>query len=182
MPDRDTVKTVMRHETWRDMETRDRAKTRHTSVDTESPPRREKLCRETVAIQDTTCLETPSLMIQTMIQTHTHTHRIDYSTWATKVVRNERILQQTSLWPQRKTFWCLWPGTIEVWEQQYCDRNQERNWYWVSSVVYCCLLLVWGLRAWKYACNAGITLWRTNRPHCLRVCTLYRKFRFWAYA
>jgi len=60
VPDGDTVKTVIRHQTWRDIETRDRAKTRHTSVETESRQRHEKPCLETVSTQDT-CVETPWL-------------------------------------------------------------------------------------------------------------------------
>jgi len=43
----------MTHETWRDMETWDRAKTRHTSVEIEPRARREKPCRKTVFRQDT---------------------------------------------------------------------------------------------------------------------------------
>ena len=58
MPDRDTV---MRHETCRDMETRDAAKTRrYTSVEAEPRLRHEKSCLETVSRQDTR-LDTPSL-------------------------------------------------------------------------------------------------------------------------
>jgi len=45
------------------METQDRAKTRHTSVETERRPRHEKPRLETVSIQDTTCLDAPSLDI-----------------------------------------------------------------------------------------------------------------------
>jgi len=45
----------MRHETWRDIETRFRAKTRHTSVETEPRLRHEKPCLEIVSGQDT-CL------------------------------------------------------------------------------------------------------------------------------
>jgi len=43
------------------METRTRAKTRHTKVETEPRPRHVKPCPETVTRQDT-CLETPSLL------------------------------------------------------------------------------------------------------------------------
>jgi len=50
MPERDTDKTVVRHETWWDMETRDRAKTRRTSVETQQRPRHEKPCLETIHV------------------------------------------------------------------------------------------------------------------------------------
>ena len=68
-----TLMAVSRDETRRDMETRDRAKTRHASVETEPRPRHEKPCLETVSRRDTwvvcngcillTCLETPSLLV-----------------------------------------------------------------------------------------------------------------------
>jgi len=58
VPDRDTV---MRHETWRNMETRDRDKTRRTSVETEPRPIHEISRLKTVSSQDT-CLETASLV------------------------------------------------------------------------------------------------------------------------
>jgi len=52
-PDSHSQDTVMRHETWRDMETRDRTKTRHTSIDAEPRPRHEKSCFQTVLREDT---------------------------------------------------------------------------------------------------------------------------------
>jgi len=71
----------MRHETWRDIETRDRVKTRHTSVETEPRLRLEKKQVKTVSRQDT-CLVTPPLPsthfsnpdhIYTRVQTRTMT-------------------------------------------------------------------------------------------------------------
>jgi len=49
------------------MKTWDRAKTRHTSVETEPEPRHKKPCLETVSRQDT-CLETPLLVLMQMLQ------------------------------------------------------------------------------------------------------------------
>jgi len=78
MPDRDTV---MRHETWRDMETRDRAKTRHTSVETEPRPWKPRL--EKVSRQDTD-LETPSLHIRGSRSTRRRGQTTSKKTWCPK--------------------------------------------------------------------------------------------------
>jgi len=61
MPERHSQDTVMRHETLRNMITRDRAKTRHTIVKSETRPRHEKSCLETVSRYDFSCLGLVSL-------------------------------------------------------------------------------------------------------------------------